>query len=175
VRIVDPETNLVVETGTPGEICARGYGVMHGYHDDPEATSAAIDAEGWLHTGDLGTMDGRGYCKIVGRIKDMIIRGGENIYPREIEEVLFSHPAVGDVAVVGVPDEKWGEQVVAFVRLAPEGRVSGQELHRFVREHLAPHKTPREWVFVDELPMTASGKVQKFALRDRFVAERASE
>jgi fatty-acyl-CoA synthase len=175
VRIVDPETNLVVETGTPGEICARGYGVMHGYHDDQEATSAAIDAEGWLHTGDLGTMDERGYCRIVGRIKDMIIRGGENIYPREIEEVLFSHPAVGDVAVVGAPDEKWGEQVVAFVRLAPGGRVSAQELHNFVREHLAPHKTPREWVFIDELPMTASGKVQKFALRERFVAERASE
>jgi fatty-acyl-CoA synthase len=175
VRIVDPETDLVVETGAPGEICARGYGVMHGYHDDPEATSAAIDAEGWLHTGDLGTMDERGYCRIVGRIKDMIIRGGENIYPREIEEVLFGHPAVRDVAVVGVPDEKWGEQVVAFVRLAPEGRVSAQELHQFVREHLAPHKTPREWIFIDELPMTASGKVQKFALRERFVAERASE
>jgi fatty-acyl-CoA synthase len=174
VRIVDPESNLVVETGTPGEICARGYGVMQGYYDNPEATSAAIDAEGWLHTGDLGTMDGRGYCKIVGRIKDMIIRGGENIYPREIEEVLFRHPAVGDVAVVGVPDERWGEQVVAFVRLAPEGRVSTQELHDFVREHLAPHKTPREWVFVDELPMTASGKVQKFALRERFLSERES-
>jgi fatty-acyl-CoA synthase len=174
VRIVDPKTNRVVETGTPGEICTRGYGVMHGYFDDSEATSAAIDAEGWLHTGDLGTMDARGYCKIVGRIKDMIIRGGENIYPREIEEVLFSHPAVGEVAVVGVPDDKWGEQVVAFVRLAPESQVSAQELQQFVREHLAPHKTPREWVFTDELPMTASGKVQKFALRDRFVADRAS-
>jgi fatty-acyl-CoA synthase len=173
VRIVDPETNLVVETGTSGEICARGFGVMHGYHDNPEATSAAIDAEGWLHTGDLGTMDERGYCRIVGRIKDMIIRGGENVYPREIEEVLFRHPAVGDVAVVGVPDEKWGEQVVAFVRLAPGRQVDGEDLQRFVREHLAPHKTPREWVFVDELPMTASGKVQKFALRDRFVAERS--
>jgi len=174
VRIVGPEAGLVVETGTPGEICARGYGVMQGYYDNPEATAAAIDSDGWLHTGDLGTMDERGYCKIVGRIKDMIIRGGENIYPREIEELLFSHPAVGDVAVVGVPDEKWGEQVVAFVRLAPEGRVSAEELHRFVREHLAPHKTPREWVFVEELPMTASGKVQKFALRDRYVVERGS-
>jgi fatty-acyl-CoA synthase len=175
VRIVAPETGLVVETGTPGEICTRGYGVMQGYFDDPEATSAAIDAEGWLHTGDLGTMDARGYCKIVGRIKDMIIRGGENIYPREIEDVLFAHPAVGDVAVVGVPDEKWGEQVVAFVRLAPDGRVGAQELDHFVRERLAPHKTPREWVFVDELPMTGSGKVQKFLLRDRFVAKQASE
>jgi fatty-acyl-CoA synthase len=175
VRIVDPETGVVVETGRPGEICARGYGIMHGYHDDPEATSAAIDAEGWLHTGDLGTMDERGYCRIIGRLKDMIIRGGENIYPREIEELLFRHPAVGDVAVVGVPDEKWGEQVVAFVRLAPEGRASAQDLHDFVREHLAPHKTPREWVFVDEFPMTASGKVQKYALRDRLVAERARD
>ncbi len=175
VQIVDPETGLVVETGTPGEIRTRGYAVMLGYHDAPEATSAAIDTEGWLHTGDLGTMDERGYCRIVGRIKDMIIRGGENIYPREVEEVLFSHPAVGDVAVVGVPDTKWGEQVVAFVRLAPEGRVGAQELHQFVRERLAPHKTPREWVFLDELPMTASGKVQKFALRDQFAAQRGSE
>ncbi len=170
VRIVDPETNQVVEPTVAGEICARGYGVMHGYHDNPEATAQAIDSEGWLHTGDLGSMDERGYCKIVGRLKDMIIRGGENIYPREIEEVLFSHPAVGDVAVVGVPDEKWGEQVVAFVRLAPQAEASAEELRTFTRERLARHKTPREWVFVDELPMTASGKVQKFALREQFVA-----
>jgi fatty-acyl-CoA synthase len=144
---------------------------MHGYYDNPEATAATIDAEGWLHTGDLGTMDDRGYCKIVGRIKEMVIRGGENIYPREIEEVLFTHPAVGDVAVVGVPDEKWGERVVAFVRLAPEGRAGAEELEAFVRERLARHKTPREWFFLDELPMTASGKVQKFALRDRYARE----
>jgi len=116
-------------------------------------------------------MDDRGYCKIVGRIKDMIIRGGENIYPREIEEVLFTHPAVGDVAVVGVPDEKWGERVVAFVRLAPEARAGAEELEVFVREHLARHKTPREWFFLDEFPMTASGKVQKFALRERYASE----
>lgn len=174
VKIVDPEAGTVVGTGVPGEICTRGYAVMDGYHDDPGATSAAIDAEGWLHTGDLGSMDERGYCRIVGRIKDMIIRGGENIYPREIEEVLFGHPAVGDVAVVGVPDEKWGEQVVAFVRLAPEARADAQELHRFIRERLAPHKTPREWIFVDALPMTASGKVQKFVLRERFVTQRSS-
>ncbi|MBW2292352.1 MAG: AMP-binding protein, partial [Deltaproteobacteria bacterium] len=146
----------------------RGYGVMHGYHGNPEATAATIDAAGWLHTGDLGTMDTRGYCKIVGRIKDMIIRGGENIYPREIEEVLFAHSAVGDVAVVGVPDEKWGEQVVAFVRLAPGAAADAEELQMYVRERLARHKVPREWFFLDELPTTASGKVQKFALRDRY-------
>ncbi|MBW1884228.1 MAG: AMP-binding protein, partial [Deltaproteobacteria bacterium] len=168
VQIVDPETGRVVAPGVAGEICARGYGVMHGYHGNPEATAATIDAAGWLHTGDLGTMDTRGYCKIVGRIKDMIIRGGENIYPREIEEVLFAHSAVGDVAVVGVPDEKWGEQVVAFVRLAPGAAADAEELQMYVRERLARHKVPREWFFLDELPTTASGKVQKFALRDRY-------
>jgi fatty-acyl-CoA synthase len=170
VRIVDTETGEVTAPGTAGEICTRSYAVMHGYHDMPDATAAAIDAQGWLHTGDLGTMDTRGYCRIVGRIKDMIIRGGENIYPREIEEVLFTHPGVSDVAVVGVPDEKWGEQVVAFVRRAPNTHVDEEELHGFVRERLAPHKTPWQWVFVDELPTTASGKVQKFVLRDQFVS-----
>jgi fatty-acyl-CoA synthase len=175
VKIVDPDSGRVVAPDVSGEICARGYGVMHGYYDNPEATAATIDPEGWLHTGDLGTMDDRGYCKIVGRIKDMIIRGGENIYPREIEEVLFTHPAVGDVAVVGVPDEKWGERVVAFVRLAPESRVGEEELEAFVRERLARHKTPREWFFLDELPMTASGKVQKFALRERYVSQSDAE
>ncbi|MCP5026790.1 MAG: AMP-binding protein [Actinomycetia bacterium] len=174
VRIVDPETGDVVEPGTAGEICARGYGVMHGYYEDPEATAATIDSEGWLHTGDLGSMDDRGYCKIVGRLKDMIIRGGENIYPREIEEVIFAHNAVGDVAVVGIPDEKWGEQVAAFVRLAPGAQVTEDELHTYVRERLAPHKTPREWVFLEELPMTASGKVQKFTLREQFVIKSAN-
>ncbi len=177
VQIVDPETGRVVEPGRPGEICSRGYGVMHGYHDNPEATAATIDRDGWLHTGDLGTMDARGYCKIVGRIKDMIIRGGENIYPREIEEVLFAHPAVGDVAVVGVPDEKWGERVVAFIRLAPEAPAAdahdalAKELRAYVREHLAPQKTPGEWFFEQELPTTASGKIQKFALRDLYIEE----
>ena len=171
VQIVDPDSGELVAPGVSGEICARSYGVMHGYYDNPEATAATIDAQGWLHTGDLGTMDDRGYCKIVGRIKDMIIRGGENIYPREIEEVLFTHPAVGDVAVVGVPDEKWGERVVAFVRLAPKADTSAEELEAFVGKHLARHKTPREWFFLEELPTTASGKVQKFALRERYVSQ----
>jgi len=170
VRIVDPEKGSVVVPGVEGEICARGYGVMHGYHENSEATAAAIDAEGWLHTGDLGVMDDRGYCRIVGRLKDMIIRGGENIYPREIEEVLFAHPSVGDVAVVGVPDERWGEQVVAFVRLAPAAQVSADELAAYTRERLARHKMPRDWVFVEEFPMTTSGKVQKFALREQYAS-----
>jgi acyl-CoA synthetase (AMP-forming)/AMP-acid ligase II len=135
----------------------------------PEATAAAIDGQGWLHTGDLATMDSQGYCRIVGRIKDMIIRGGENIYPREIEEVLFAHPSIGDVAVVGIPDEKWGEQVVAFIRRAPATQVDEAELHDYIREQLAPHKTPRQWVFVDELPVTTSGKIQKFLLREQFM------
>lgn len=169
VQIVDVQTGDVVETGTTGELCTRGYAVMLGYHDMPEATAAAIDAQGWLHTGDLATMDGYGYCRIVGRIKDMIIRGGENIYPQEIEEVLFAHPGVAEVAVVGVPDEKWGEQVVAFIRRAADSEIDSDALHEYVREHLAPYKTPKEWRFVDALPVTTSGKVQKFVLRDQFV------
>jgi fatty-acyl-CoA synthase len=175
VQIIDPESGKVVSPGVSGEICARGYGVMHGYYDNPEATAATIDEMGWLHTGDLGTMDDRGYCKIVGRIKDMIIRGGENIYPREIEEVLFKHSAVGDVAVVGVPDSKWGERLVAFVRLAPEHSAEAEELEAYVRERLARHKVPREWQFLDELPMTASGKIQKFSLREQYVSREEAE
>ncbi len=168
VRITAPETGDIVAPGTVGEICTRSYAVMHGYYDKPEASAAAIDTDGWLHTGDLGVMDARGYCRIAGRLKDMIIRGGENIYPREIEEVLFSHPAVADVAVVGIPDQKWGERVAAFIRLTPGQQPTEAELHRFVREQLAPHKTPRDWVFLDELPVTASGKVQKFVLREKY-------
>lgn len=172
VCVVDTETGEIVKPGVTGELCTRSYAVMQGYHDMPEATATAIDEAGWLHTGDLATMDSDGYCRIVGRIKDMIIRGGENIYPREIEEVLFAHPSVGDVAVVGVPDEKWGEQVVAFIRPAPDTEADEQTLHDYLREQLAPHKTPRQWVFVDELPVTTSGKVQKFILREQFLESR---
>jgi len=175
VKIVDPATHAVVPLGVVGELCTRGYLVMQGYFENPEATAAAIDAEGWLHTGDLGSMDERGYCRIAGRLKEMIIRGGENIYPREIEHLLLTHPAVADVAVVGVPDPKWGEQVAAFVRPAPGQTPTAEDLFVFCREHLAPHKTPRFWEFVEQLPLTPSGKVQKFLLRDRFVARERSQ
>ena len=168
VRIVDPRTGETAAPEVIGELWTRGYHVMTGYFDDPEATAAAIDADGWLHTGDLASMDARGYCRIGGRLKDMIIRGGENIYPREIEQVLFDHEDVADVAVLGVPDEMWGEQVAAFIRPA-EGRTPDPDaLFAYCRERLAPHKAPRHWTFLDEFPLTPSGKVQKYMLRERL-------
>jgi fatty-acyl-CoA synthase len=169
VKIIDPVSGQTVAPGTVGELCARGYMVMTGYFENPQATGEAIDADGWYHTGDLASMDERGYCRIEGRLKDMIIRGGENIYPREIEDVLFAHPGVGDVAVVGIPDEKWGEQVAAFLRPAGDGAPSPAELSGFVRERLAAYKVPRSWVFVDNFPLTGSGKVQKFVLREQYL------
>jgi acyl-CoA synthetase (AMP-forming)/AMP-acid ligase II len=171
VKIVDPASGQTVAPGVIGELCTRGYHVMTGYFRDAEKTAAAIDTDGWLHTGDLASMDERGYCRIGGRLKDMIIRGGENIYPREIEQVLFEHPAVADVAVVGVPDPKWGEQVAAFVRPAPGQTPDPGELFAYCREHLAPHKTPRYWTVLEEFPQTPSGKIQKFVLRERFLAQ----
>ena len=173
VKIVNPASGQTVAPGVTGELCTRGYHVMTGYFADPERTAATIDADGWLHTGDLASMDERGYCSIGGRLKDMIIRGGENIYPREIEQVLFAHPAVADVAVVGVPDATWGEQVAAFVRPAPGQTPDPGELFAYCREHLAPHKTPRYWTVLEEFPLTPSGKVQKFVLRERFLAQQA--
>ena len=168
VRIVNPDTGQTVPIGEIGEICTRGYHIMHGYFENEAATKAAIDPEGWLHTGDLGAMDARGYCTIEGRLKDMIIRGGENIYPRELEEALFRHPAVGDVAVIGLPDPKWGEVVAAFIRPPPGASVDKDELFNYLREHLAPHKTPRHWFVVDAMPLTGSGKIQKFKLREQW-------
>jgi len=173
VKIVDPASGQTVAFGVIGELCTRGYHVMTGYFRDPDKTAATIDADGWLHTGDLASMDERGYCQIGGRLKDMIIRGGENIYPREIEQVLFEHPTVADVAVVGVPDAKWGEQVAAFVRPAPGQTPDPAELFAYCREHLAPHKTPRYWTVLEEFPQTPSGKIQKFILRERFVGRGA--
>ena len=158
--------------GAGGELCARGYLVMRGYHDAPQATAAAIDAEGWYHTGDLASLDGRGYLRIQGRIKDMIIRGGENIYPREIEDVLFDHPGVAEAVVIGVPDQQWGEVVAAFIRPVPgQPKPDPEELRAYCRGRLAPYKTPQHWVFVDAFPMTPSGKIQKFKLREGFTLD----
>ncbi len=144
---------------------------MTGYLDNPDATAAAIDPGGWLHTGDLASMDERGYCRIGGRLKDMIIRGGENIYPREIEQVLFEHDDVADVAVIGVPDPVWGEQVAAFIRAAPGRTPDPGVLFAYCRERLAAHKTPRHWRIVDAFPLTPSGKVKKYVLREQLLAD----
>ncbi len=170
VKIADPITGDLVAPGVVGELCARGYMVMRGYFEDEAATAEAIDADGWYHTGDLASMDERGYCRIEGRLKDMIIRGGENIYPREIEDVLFAHPSVADVAVVGIPDDRWGEQVAAFVRINGDDLPTPAALSAHVRGQLAGFKVPRTWVFVETFPLTGSGKVQKFVLRDRLLA-----
>jgi fatty-acyl-CoA synthase len=170
VKIVDPVSGETVPVDTVGELCAKGFNVMLGYYDMPERTAETIDADGWLHTGDLATMDERGYFRIAGRLKDMIIRGGENIYPVEVEEVLFRHPGVAEVAVVGLPDETWGEVVAAFVRDAdPAQPVSDDDLRAWMREHLAPHKTPAVWVHVEAFPLTPWGKIQKFALGEAWV------
>ncbi len=171
VKVADPVTGEVLPVGQVGELCARGYLVMRGYHDAPEATAAAIDPDGWYHTGDLASVDARGFLRIEGRIKDMIIRGGENIYPREIEDVLFDHPAIAEVAVVGVPDQAWGEVVAAYLRVAPGCPApSPAELRAHCRDRLAAYKTPLHWVFVDEFPLTPSGKIQKFRLQEMFAA-----
>ena len=169
VKIVDPHTRETVPVGAVGELCTRGYHVMHGYFDKPEETAAALDAEGWLHTGDLASMDERGYFAIRGRLKDMVIRGGENMFPAEIEAALHEHPGIADVAVIGVADHLMGEELAAFVRPAAEPP-SVAELRAHVRERLAAPKTPRYWVFVDAYPLTGSGKVKKFELRERWDA-----
>ncbi|MEL6878373.1 MAG: AMP-binding protein [Pseudomonadota bacterium] len=170
VSIRYPRDNSVCAADEQGEICMRGYNMMAGYNDNPQATAETIDGDGWLHTGDLGSMDSRGYVKITGRVKEMIIRGGENLFPAEIEAALLEHPAIAEVAVAGVPDEKWGEIVACFMRLA-EGaaRPDEGELRGFIRERLSPQKTPAHWVWVNEFPLTGSGKVQKFALSEAFV------
>jgi fatty-acyl-CoA synthase len=172
IKIVDPETGETVGIGEKGELCSKGYIVMPGYWEDKAATDSSIDADGWMHTGDLAVMDERGYCNIVGRAKDMLIRGGENIYPREIEEVLFQHPAIAGVQVFGVPDQKMGEEVAAWVSLR-EGAAqpSEDELRTFCRERLAHFKVPRYWKFVSEFPMTVTGKVQKFKMRDAAIED----
>ncbi len=176
VAIADPVSGEVAELGAPGEILIRGAQVMVGYHDAPDETSVAIDAEGWLHFGDLGTMDERGYLRVIGRLKDMIIRGGENIYPREIEDVLARHPDIADVAVVGVPDDHWGEEVAAVIRVRSElsRRPEPAELWEYCRERLAGYKSPRLWFYVPEFPLTASGKIQKHRIVKSIVEQEIS-
>jgi fatty-acyl-CoA synthase len=173
VKITDPVTGEIMPVGQVGEICARGYQTMLGYFGMPAETAAALDGDGWLRTGDLAAMDGRGYLTITGRLKDMIIRGGENIYPREIEDVLFAHPAVAQAAVVGLADEKWGERVAAVIMPAdPANPPSAEALRDYCRECLAGFKAPADWFFVAEYPLTASGKIQKFRLQEDIAAGR---
>ncbi len=171
IKIIDPGTGDTVERGRDGELCTRGYSVMLGYWNDPERTADSIDSRGWMHSGDLATMDAEGYVNIVGRIKDMIIRGGENIYPREIEEYLYGHPAVEDVQVIGVPDARYGEQVMAWVRLREGAEVTEEEIKDFCRGRIAHFKVPYYVKFVEDFPMTVTGKVRKVEMREVSVAE----
>jgi fatty-acyl-CoA synthase len=169
VKIQHPDTGEIVGIGEQGEICCRGYQNMLGYYEMPEATADTIDSDGWLHMGDIGTMDNRGFLRVTGRVKDMIIRGGLNLYPREIEDLLFDHPAIAEAAIVGIPDEKWGEQVGAVIRLR-EGvaQPDPAELRAWCRERISAHKTPTHWYFIEAYPMTPSGKIQKFVLREQI-------
>jgi fatty-acyl-CoA synthase len=169
VKVVDPDTGLTVERGVPGELCTRGYSVMLGYWEDPQRTAEAVDRARWMHTGDLATMDDEGYLNIVGRSKDMIIRGGENVYPREIEEFLYTHESIADVSVIGVPDERYGEELCAWVIARPGLTLDEDAVRGYCRERLAHFKVPRYVVFVDEFPMTVTGKVQKFKMRDASI------
>jgi len=171
VKIVDIETGATLPPGKQGELCARGYMVMNGYYKMPEETAKVIDADGWLHTGDLAVMDENGYCKITGRIKQMIIRGGENIYPKEIEEFLYTHPKISDIQIYGVPDRKYGEQVMAAVILKKGVEMTEDEVKEFCRGKIANYKIPKYVKFVDGYPMTASGKIQKFKLREMAIKE----
>jgi fatty-acyl-CoA synthase len=172
IKIIDPETGRTLPRDAPGELCTRGYSVMLGYWDDPEATRAAIDEARWMHTGDLATMDEEGYVNIVGRIKDMIIRGGENIYPREIEEFLYTHPDIADVQVVGVPDERYGEQVCAWVIPKSGSTLSTEGVRDFCQGQISHFKIPRNVRIVDAFPMTVTGKIRKFKMRELEIAER---
>jgi fatty-acyl-CoA synthase len=171
IRVADPETGETVSRGETGEFCTRGYSVMQGYWNDEARTAEAIDADGWMHTGDLAVMAEDGYVNIVGRSKDMVIRGGENVYPREVEEFLYSHPDVEDVQVIGVPDERYGEELIAWVKRRPGSTVEVDELRDFCKGKIAHFKIPRYVKFVDEFPMTVTGKVQKFKMREQSIDE----
>ncbi len=169
VKIVDPDSGLVVERNVPGEFCTRGYSVMLGYWEDAERTADAIDAAGWMRTGDIGVMDDDGYLNIVGRIKDLVIRGGENVYPREVEEFLYGHPDILDVSVIGVPDERYGEELMAWVQVRSGATVTVEDLRAYCQDRIAHYKIPRYVHTVDEFPMTVTGKVQKFKMREEAV------
>jgi fatty-acyl-CoA synthase len=171
VKVVNPDTGLVLPRGEPGEMCTRGYSVMLGYWDEPEKTAEAIDAGRWMHTGDLAVMDNAGYLNIVGRIKDMVIRGGENVYPREVEEFLYTHPAIEDVQVIGVPDEKYGEELCAWVKVRPGAELTAEDVRAFCVGKIAHYKIPRYVHFTQDFPMTVTGKVQKFKMREASIAE----
>ena len=171
IKIVDPETGATVPRGQSGEFCTRGYSVMHGYWDDEPRTREAIDADGWMHTGDLAVMDAEGYVNIVGRIKDLVIRGGENIYPREIEEFLYRHPQVQDVQVVGLPDKRYGEELCAWIITKPGQVVTADEIRDFCKGQIAHYKVPKYIQFVDAFPMTVTGKIQKYLIRDQMKDE----
>jgi fatty-acyl-CoA synthase len=171
IKIVDPATSKVVPAGQPGELCTRGYSIMLGYWDNDEATRQAIDRARWMHTGDLATMDADGYINIVGRIKDMVIRGGENIYPREVEEFLYTHPKISDVQVIGVPDVRYGEELMAWVKLKGGETANAEELTEYCRGQIATVKIPRYWKFVDTFPMTVTGKIQKYIMREQAIQE----
>ncbi|NNK92210.1 MAG: AMP-binding protein [Acidimicrobiia bacterium] len=171
IRIADPETGETLERGQPGEFCTRGYSVMTGYWNDPERTAAAIDDDGWMHTGDLGVMAADGYVNIVGRIKDMVIRGGENIYPRELEEFLHGHPDIEDVQVIGVPDDRYGEELMACVKRQPGARIDEDGVREYCRGRIAHYKVPRYVSFVDDYPMTVTGKVRKVEMREKAIAD----
>ncbi|MDR3263235.1 MAG: AMP-binding protein [Clostridiales bacterium] len=168
-KIVDPDTGATLPPNTPGEFCAKGYNIMKGYYKMPEATASVIDKDGWLHTGDLASCDEHGYYKVVGRIKDMIIRGGENIYPKEIEEFLYTHPFVSDVQVIGIPDKQYGEEVMAVVVKKPGADITEDQLKEYLKSRISRHKVPRYVRFVDSFPVTASGKIQKYKLREEAI------
>jgi len=170
VKVVDGD-GRTVPPGTPGEFCTRGYSVMLGYWNDEAKTGEAIDAEGWMHTGDLGTFDAEGYGNVVGRSKDMAIRGGENVYPAEIEDVLYQHPVVADAQVFGVPDDRFGEELCAWIRVKPGAKMSEEEVRSFCRDRIAHFKVPRYVRFVQEFPTTVTGKIQKFVMRQRMIDE----
>jgi fatty-acyl-CoA synthase len=171
IKIIDPASGRTLPRGETGEFCARGYLVMRGYWNDPERTAEVVDTARWMHTGDLATVDEGGYVRVVGRIKDMVIRGGENLYPREIEEFLYTHPSVADVQVIGVPDERYGEELMAWIIPRPGASLSEDAVREFCQGKIAHYKVPRYMKFVDSFPMTVTGKVQKFKMRQAAIEE----